>query len=879
MKSPRFLMFAGLSLTILSLALINNALKTSGITISPEIKSFDAPGRAGLRDFEMMKDPQLGQIPFKRYPMAMTKTKLQQALSKGLATIDWTPVLSDMGGRTKTVCVDPNDPTHHKVWAGSATGGLWVNQDISNPNSVWQPVGDVWETLSISSIVFDPNNSQIMYVGTGEYETAIVDMYRESSGRGYGIWKSTDGGQTFTRLLSTQNFAYISDLAIKNNNGQSILYAGVVSGKYRGHDFVAQPSEGLYRSVDGGQTWSQVLPDVPNTNTPFAVSDIEITANGKIFAGTKRNFDDVGGGYILASDTGNPDSWSLNNQFATQIAQDNDYNIPGRVKIASAPSDSNRIYAVFAAKSLQQTIEGFPQTIGKLMAKSTDGGQTWQSMPIPQTNDKNWAYLAWHALSITVDPNNPDKIFAGGLDVWLTTNTGNNWQKISDWAAMYYGGGDDYVHGDIHKILFMSSLSNEMIISTDGGVFYTNNANGNYIVFGSRNKSYATLQYYSAAINKRNNNEYLAGGLQDNGTVVYSGAPITESDMIQGGDGAFCRFDDDEPLLITSTYDNQFKITNYQNGQRNYIYSYASGLFTSTFDYDSQNNVIWAIASDLHNNRQDQVLKLIDIANTEDGTFINLNTGASTYFSAIRLIDTNHLIIGTANGHLYKVSDINNLPSAQELGAGIFPNAFISCIQTADNGQHILITLSNYGVTSVWDSSDGGQTWRNVEGNLPDMPVRWAIFHPANEQMVMLATETGVWTTNDINANPVVWTPQNNGFPNVRVDMLDVRPDNYKVVAATHGRNMFTTIWDNTNAIQDNENQVDLTIYPNPASDYILLKTDLNNYTIDIYDMNAQLVLSKKMQNSSSRIMIKHLPKGIYFVSVNKGILKKIIKN
>jgi len=852
-------------------------LKNSNKSITSK-SGFDAPNRAALLDFEKMKDPALGSIPFKRFPAAMRQTKQLQTYARNANSLTWTPILSDMGGRTKTVCVDPNDASHHKIWAGSATGGLWLNNNISDANSAWQPKSDVWEALSVSSIVFDPNNSQTMYVGTGEYETAIVDMYRESSGRGYGIWKSTDDGQTFTRLASTDDFAYISDLVIKNNNGQSVIYAGVVSGTYRGHDFTAQPSEGLYRSTDGGQTWEQVLPNVPNTNAPFAVSDIEITGNGKIIVGTKRNQDDVGGGHILVSTTGNSGSWTLVNQFATQIQQANNYNIPGRVKIASAPSNSNKIYAVFAAKSLQETIEDFPQTVGTLMGVSSNGGQTWQALNPPASNgNNNWAYLAWHALSITVDPNNENTVFAGGLDTYKSINGGVTWSQVSDWRGMYNGSGsDDYVHADIHRILYTSSASNELIISSDGGVFYTNNANAGSVIFQQRNKSFATLQFYSAAI-KKNGYELLAGGLQDNGTVVNYGGVFNESDMIQGGDGAFCMFDDNEQIIITSTYDNQFKVKDYNSGLVNYIYDYASGLFTTTFDYDSANNVIWAIASDLHNNRLGQVLKISQITGDYDGQFINLHTNANTYFSAIRLLDDSHLLIGTANGHLYKVSNINNnTPVSVELGAGVFPDAFMSCIQTRNNGQEILITLSNYGVTSVWHSTNSGQTWQNVESNLPDMPIRWAIFHPSNGNQVMLATETGVWTTDNINANPVVWTPQNNGFPNVRVDMLDVRPDNFKVVAGTHGRTMFTTTWNNSNAIEDIDKN-DLLIFPNPAVDFVQVVSEKFPFDLTVYDMNGREIQKFQVNNKQFKFSVSEWKKGIYLVKTGKMTQKLVV--
>lgn len=834
--------------------------------------TFDLPVRAAIRDLEMMKDVNTGKIPYNKFPVAIKQTKALQNLSESRQALNWSQIPADMGGRTKTIYVDTNDPTHHKLWAGSATGGLWVNQDISDPYSAWVPVSDVWETLSVSSIVFDPNNPQIMYVGTGEYETAIVDMYRESSGRGYGIWKSTDGGQSFQRLTSTEGFAYISDLAIKNDNGQSILFAGVVSGKYRGADFTALPSEGLFRSTDGGQSWTQVLPNIPGTNEFFAVSDIEITVAGKIFVGTKRNFNEIGGGYILYSDTGDAGSWTLNNQFNQQISQSADYNIPGRVKLASAPSNPNKIYAVFAAKSTQQTIESFPQSIAKMIATSNNAGQTWQVKGMPTGVSDSWAYLAWHALSITVDPNDENRVYAGGLDNHVSTDGGNIWQQISDWQGMYYGGGDFYVHGDIHKILFLSNNSNEIAFATDGGVFYTANALDNNIIFQSRNKSYVTLQFYTAAVNTFGP-EILAGGLQDNGTVNYFGSPIVESDMIQGGDGAFCKFDTDELLIVTSTYDNQFKITDFQNNQENYIYSFASGLFISTFDYDSQNNVIWAIASDLHDNRLNQVLKLTDILNSETGEFITLPTNANKYFSAIKLLDSDSFLIGTANGHLYRVTNINSNPTATELGSGVFPNGFISSIAVADNGQRILITLSNYGLTSVWQSTDAGQNWHDVESNLPDMPIRWGIYHPVNPHQVMLATETGVWTTDDVDANPVVWQPADNSLPNVRVDMLDVNPISLKVVAGTHGRGMFTTTWATVNAVEG-ETLSDFKIYPNPAHDLVHLELKNSRNIMQLYDVNGGLIKTYKVNNPKFSFSVEELPRGIYFVKIGESVKK-----
>jgi hypothetical protein len=137
------------------------------------------------------------------------------------------------------------------------TGGLWYNTNITSASNSWVPVTDFWPTLAVRCITYDPNAPMTFYVGTGEAETAII-TYRESSGLGDGIWKSTDGGQTWNLLNSTTGFAYIPKIVVRNEGGNSVIYAAVVSGLYHGvHQ--STPSNGLFRSTDGGSTWTQVL--------------------------------------------------------------------------------------------------------------------------------------------------------------------------------------------------------------------------------------------------------------------------------------------------------------------------------------------------------------------------------------------------------------------------------------------------------------------------------------------------------------------------------------------------------------------------------------------------------------------------------------------
>ncbi len=170
--------------------------------------------------------------------------------------------------------------------------------------------------------------SDDFYVGTGEAETALI-IYRESSGVGDGIWRSTDGGQTWSLMESTIAFEYVTDLLVRDEGGQSVIYAGVASGNYKGSIHYSEPSDGLFRSEDNGQTWQQVLPDIPEYGgEPYAVSDIDMGADGRIYVGTMPNVDIEGGAVILYSDEGLSGSWWVYDNYVQIIENNPQYKIP-----------------------------------------------------------------------------------------------------------------------------------------------------------------------------------------------------------------------------------------------------------------------------------------------------------------------------------------------------------------------------------------------------------------------------------------------------------------------------------------------------------------------------------------------------------------------
>ncbi|MFH1159461.1 MAG: sialidase family protein, partial [bacterium] len=309
--------------------------------VKGEDKSADQPAAAAFQEYLMTLDPATKTVPRERLLQAYLETKALQA-QKSTNDITWQGTGVEMGGRTRMIMYDPNDANHKKVWAGGVTGGLWYNSDITSQFSSWGPIGDFWPVLSIRCMAYDPNNTQVFYVGTGEPETALI-TYRESSGVGQGIWKSTDDGQTWSQLPSTSNFVYITDILVRNESGTSVLYAGVVSGLYHG-THQSLPSDGLYRSADGGNIWTQVLPDIFGSNAPYAPSDIDEGPDGRIYVGSRPNLNDEGGATLLYSDSGNPGSWVVNEDYKIIIENDPDYPIPGRVVLAAAKSDPNVVY-------------------------------------------------------------------------------------------------------------------------------------------------------------------------------------------------------------------------------------------------------------------------------------------------------------------------------------------------------------------------------------------------------------------------------------------------------------------------------------------------------------------------------------------------------
>ena len=838
-------------------------------------KSLGQPDMAALQDYYQTMDPIEKRVPQERLVAARNQMKEMQTQNsfKNTQNLLWENIPSNMGGRTRALMWDPNSDAGNRVWAGSVTGGIWYNNDITDESSSWQAVDDFMASLSISCLTYDPNNTTVFYAGTGEAPTAII-TYRESSGRGIGIWKSEDGGQNWNLLESTTEFAYITDMEVRDENGQSVIYAGVGSGKYMGADHQSQPSDGLYRSDDGGQSWEQVLPNITGFDVPFMPSDVEIGADGRIYVGTMPNIDRIGGATLLISDNGTAGSWTLNEYYHDQInaGLSGGFYLPGRTMIGTAPSNENIVYAIIGAGY----DNGFGYYKGNFILKSENKGENWQELNIP-SNNPEWASLSWHAFAIEVDPNDPDHFYIGGLDEYHSLNAGNTYRHVSDWALMYYGGGDEYIHADQHVIKFKPGSSDEIIFGTDGGVFYSDVAKDPYPVFQERNHLYSSLQFYTCDIHPDMGEAIYLGGLQDNGTLLFDEDPLDINDMINGGDGAYCFFDEDDgDISIASYYYNRYTV--FENGSGvSYIGNSETGTFVSPADLDSEDNILYANGVGFFNQDANTIFRVKNLPYGPNEGLVNIGTGILTWFTSVIYspyspANTSTLFVGSNAGHLFKVENAQDIPQTTEIGSENFPTASISCIAVGGSEDTLLVTFSNYGVSSIWQTYDGGDNWTEVEGNLPDMPVRWALYHPQSTHLAMIATELGVWVCYDLSAENPLWQPANDGLANVRVDMLQMREDDLAVLAASHGRGLFTTTFNySTVNTQDLESEISIMAYPNPSNGQFYIdfseQAELPK-SLQILDIQGHIIYSKEVTDKKIFIDISNYSKGIYVLSI-----------
>lgn len=701
---------------------------------------------AWAQEKRMTQDPALGYVPKERMLQAWdyTKSNIAARNSAAISSTNWTELgPKNLGGRTRALLVDLNDVTRKTVFAGSVGGGLWKTTDITQAEPSWQVVNDFLGNIAITSIAQDPTNNQIMYFSTGEGYGNIDAI------RGLGVWKSTNGGSTWTQLSSTNNanFYYCQKVIVSST--------GIL--------FVAT-STGLRRSSDGGTTFTKVLGTglgITGAASNFCY-DVDEAANGDIYS-------TLSGSVHKSTNAGVTFGTALTLPITAS-----------RIEVATAPNDANYVYFLCENASVVAGI-----------LRSTNAGATIISRTEPADADPGFAATdfsrgqAWYDLTIAVDPNNKDAVFVGGVDLFKSTDGAGTWSQISHW---YGGFGYQYAHADQHNIVFSPSSSSIAYFVNDGGVYRTDNASVATPTISSKSVNYNTAQFYAAAMSPTALSFDFLAGAQDNGSHKFSQSTIHNTTEVTGGDGAFCHIDQNEPQYWFSSYvyNDFFKSADGGSSFTNITHG-STGLFINPTDYDDVNNKMYCSHTSNSYLRWD---------NPQTGaTFATVAVAAlNGQASAIKVSPNtaNRVFFGTDGGRVIMVDNAHTAtPTITNISTGL-PSAYVSCVEVeTGNDNHLLVTYSSYGVNSIWESINGGSSWTSVEGNLPDMPLRWALFNPNNNDQAIIATELGVWSTDNLNGGSTSWGASNTGLANVRVDMLQVRSSDKLVIAATHGRGLF----------------------------------------------------------------------------------------
>lgn len=998
------------------------------------------PNKYFEQDWEATMNPMLGYPTFEKLKelREYLENERNEALALGRVPGDasdnsWVERgPTNVGGRTRAILFDPNDPTNETVFAGGVSGGVWKNTNISNVNSTWTRV-NIPDHLNVSTLTVDPNNSNIFYAGTGESYVSDVT--------GDGLWKSTDAGTTWTRVFGgatgssvfqssstvtinnpalgtinsiettafgvpvtapitaeivlvndgtalpnegcsaftnaaavngkialirrgtcsfiqkctnatnagaiavimmnnvsgnpagmggtdtngdvtipsvaiskadgdalvaalgsgavnvtinpnnpniiTGNFVagvqHINDVAIRNNAGTSEIYVAAAATGNSGASLGAFQF-GLYRSIDGGVTWTEVNLPLNTNGHKYAPNNIEITAGNKIWLSTTGDYIyGEGGGSVFSSTDG------LNFTLNYTVTDNGD-----RTEIAVSKTNPDKVYV------LAQTASG----VG--IFKTTNSFATTSTITLPIDIDSGIPAndftrgQAFYDLLISTDPTNDEVVYLGGINLFKSTNGAASWTQLSNW---YTGLGLQEVHADQHGIAFGNGVggNQKVLFGNDGGVYYS--ANGGSTTT-SRNKGFNVTQFYSLGVAPTNavsglTGDYFVAGAQDNGTQYFANAAASNAASVesQGGDGAFCMFDQGTDKYYISNYVYNANVNlRFTNGTVRNLNSESltstNGAFICPMVLDSNRDMVY---SDYTTTSPSAQYRIRRYANIKTGTVAKtdltnaLLTSRPTAFAVSKYTTASTtLLVGTQTGKVYKLLTANTTPVWSEISIPAFVGS-VSDIEFGTSNDEIFVTMSNYGVTSIWYTSNGTATtptWVNKEGDFPDIPVRCILQNPLLPTTeVIIGTDLGVWYTNNFNAASPTWRQSYNGMRNVKVTDLDVRNDN-TVFAATYGRGIFSGLF--TSAVLSNDSFVNnkkVSVFPSPVKNDLNINVDgfTQDFVVKIIDINGKQVYFENVTNfnNSKSINLGELSKGVYILTLqgeNLNYSEKIIK-
>lgn len=732
-------------------------------------------------------------------------------------------------------------------------------------------MGGTDATITIPSVMISKTDGDMLEAALG-------------SGAVTGTLNPSNGGFTGNLVPGIQ---HVNDLKIRNNGGVSEIYVAAGDSFYgtaNATTYMGGTTYGLYKSTNGGSTWTEVSLPLTAAGKKHCPNDIEIGSTNKVYVSTiKSTVWNDGGGVIFSSTDGNTFTQK-------HVVADGD-----RTQIAVSKTTADKVYV------LAELTAG-----GVTMVKTLNDFGSTSAMTLPADADTGIAAndfcrgQAFYDLLLEIDPANDQILYAGGIDLFRTANGGTTWSQISKWsnnnnlAALTCS----LVHADQHALAFKPGNSNIALFGNDGGVFYASNlstaATSNVIT--SRNKGLNVTQFYTVGVAPTGATggdlvgDYIIAGAQDNGTQYFASVNDGQNTSVsaQGGDGAYSFFDQGADKYYITNYVHNQSI-NYRpvSGAVRIINSEttSNGAFICPMALDSSLDILYAdyTAGTTYQIRRYKNLKSGTVNKTL--LFNPLMNGSPTAITVSKYTTASTtMLVGTRNGKLLRVTNAH----LTAIWSDITGPGFIGSVSDVEYGaseNEIFVTMHNYNVTSVWYSSDAGVTWQNKEGNLPDLPVKCILKNPLLANEVIIGTELGVWYTTNFNDASPVWNQAYNGMRNVKVTDLDLRNDN-KVFASTYGRGVFSGMFTNTTLSANDFANEQVSIYPNPTNGVV--KINIPNYfsdlNIKVYDLNGREILKQNVPNFNleSSIDLSGKASGFYVLKIegeNLNFSKKIMLN
>ncbi len=697
------------------------------------------------------------------------------------------------------------DPTDPlTVYITAAQGGVWKTTDGGN---TWTPLTDGLSSLASGYIAIDPGDNLTLYYGTGELHFCGDCFY------GDGLFKSVDGGQTWTKIASTTSVGrYISKVVVDPGDPNTIF----VGSTY-----------GVVVSRDGGNTWDVTL------STSYC-NDIEINPSNPsvIYASIYAS------GVYKSTDGGN--TW-------THLSGGLPSSGYTRVELAISPSNPDIIYASFASASYD--------LLG--LYRSNDGGNTWNLL----SGTPDYLYpQGFYDHCIIVDPNDPDIVYAGGVYPYdsnhyglvMTTDGGNTWEDIT------LASDGSKLHPDIQALAISSD--GFLWVATDGGVWKTANPGASWV---NLNATLGITQFYTVGLHPTRSDSML-GGTQDNGTPIYDGSP--DWTELASGDGGPCMFDWYDPGYCFTTYVRMQNLLKWYNG------SY-QGEITGPWTGDRASWANGPLVMDPANHNiiyvgTYRVWKTTDYGNTWTDISGDL-TGGSGVLLSLAVAPSNPGIIytGSDDGHVYVYNGAWN-----EIDNGTFgSNPITDIVVNPSNSQEIYLSVDvSYG-SRVFKSSDGGATWNDLTGTLPAglRGLSLAVDFSTTTPQIYLGTDYGVYFTAD---NGSTWSLLDSGLPNLAIYEIKIDTANDFVVAATHGRGMWRTQLIST-GIADSPEFPDIKL-GSISMGKLIIPPLQGEYTVSIYSTTGRLIERKTVRGETEFI----LKPGIYFVKIDLYGKEKLFK-